>query len=54
MEPQNLEDLLEKTSLLLDDPQQAEEMGAKGPELAQQYDIQILGDKLMNIYREFI
>jgi len=32
----------------------ATDMGAKGPELIKQYDIQVLGEKLLNIYREFL
>jgi len=54
VEPQDLESLQDKIQLLLNDPAMAVEMGAKGPELVKQYDIQVLGEKLLNIYREFL
>ena len=54
VEPMNLEELKEKIQLLLNDPAMAAEMGAKGPDLVKQYDVQVLGEKLLNIYREFI
>lgn len=54
VEPQDLEALQDKIQLLLDDPALAADMGAKGPELVKQYDIQVLGEKLLNIYREFL
>jgi len=54
VEPQDLDALQDKISLLLNDPALATEMGAKGPDLVQQYDIQVLGEKLLDIYREFL
>ncbi len=54
VEPQNLEELQEKIQILLDDPSLANEMGAKGPDLVKQYDIQVLGEKLLDIYREYL
>lgn len=54
VEPDNPEELLERTQALLNDPAQAKEMGAKGPELVAQYDINVLGEKLLSIYREFL
>jgi len=54
VEPQDIEALQDKIQLLLDDPAMAADMGAKGPELVKQYDIQVLGEKLLNIYREFL
>jgi len=54
VDPQDLGALQEKIRFLLNDPATAAEMGAKGPELVKQYDIQVLGEKLLNIYREFL
>ena len=39
--------------LLLNDPTLAIEMGRKGMDLAKQFDIQLLGEKLITIYHEF-
>ena len=54
VEPMNFEDLREKIHLLLNDPVLAAEMGAKGPALVKQYDISVLGEKLLDIYREYL
>ena len=54
VEPMDLEDLSKKIKILLDNPSLAEEMGAKGPDLVKKYDIQVLGEKLVNFYREFL
>ncbi|MFX0142109.1 MAG: glycosyltransferase family 4 protein [Candidatus Hodarchaeota archaeon] len=54
VKPLDLEDLYQKTKLLLDDEELAKEMGEKGRELAQTYDINVLGEKLVNLYREFL
>jgi len=53
VESLNLKELENKIRILLNDPLLANQMGAKGPDLAKKFDIQILGEKLMNIYREF-
>ena len=54
VDPMNLDQLSEKIKILLNDPALAEEMGSKGPALVKQFDIQVLGEKLLNIYREFL
>ncbi|NVM03482.1 MAG: hypothetical protein HWN67_14230 [Candidatus Helarchaeota archaeon] len=52
--PENLEELHEKIKILLDDEQLTSEMGEKSRELAQQYDFKIVGEKLINLYKEFL
>lgn len=54
VEPLDYEDLYQKTKLILDDERLASEMGQQGREMAQQYDINILGEKLVNLYKEFL
>lgn len=54
VEPMDLDALREKILNLLDDPALADEMGAKGPDLVKQYDVQVLGEKLLDIYREYL
>ncbi len=54
VEPMDIEGLQEKVKILLEDSTLAEEMGAKGPDLVKQFDIQVVGEKLLNIYREFL
>ena len=54
IEPSDLADLEDKMKLLLNDPSLAKDMGSKGPELVKRFDIQVLGEKLINIYREFL
>ncbi len=53
VEPRDLEALHEKIKILLDNPSLREEMGSKGFELIKQYDINILGADLINLYREY-
>lgn len=50
----NLEELQNKIRNLLNDPALAEEMGLKGPDLVKQLDIHIIGEKLLNLYREYL
>ena len=54
VEPINYDELYQKIKLIIDDEKLAEEMGQKGRELAKPYDINILGEKLMDLYREFL
>ncbi len=54
VEPMNLEELQNKIKTLLNDPALAEEMGLKGPDLVKQFDIHIIGEKLLNLYREYL
>ncbi|MHA1265246.1 MAG: glycosyltransferase family 4 protein [Candidatus Helarchaeota archaeon] len=54
VEPLNLDILREKIQYLLENPKIASEMGEKGHELAKKFDIELLGEKLLNIYREYL
>ena len=54
VEPMDLEGLRDKIKLLIEDEQLAEEMGFKGLELVKKYDIGILGERLVNFYKEFL
>lgn len=54
VEPMDLNALQSRIQTLLENPTMAEEMGAKGPDLVQQFDINVLGEKLLNIYREYL
>jgi glycosyltransferase involved in cell wall biosynthesis len=54
IEPMNLEELENKTRLLLNDSHLATEMGLKGPNLVKQFDIRIVGEKLLDLYKEYI
>ena len=54
VEPLDLEDLFQKTKLILDDEKLANEMGQKGRELTQKYDINVVGENLVNLYKEFL
>jgi glycosyltransferase involved in cell wall biosynthesis len=54
VEPNDHEDLCQKTQMILDDPALGDEMGTKGQELVKRYDINVLGEKLLNIYREYV
>ncbi len=54
VKPLDIEDLYQKTKYLLEDGIVVKEMGEKGRELAQKYDINILGEKLLDLYKEFM
>lgn len=54
VDPGDLDALEEKIKILVNDPLLAEEMGSKGRELVKPYDINILGEQLINLYREFL
>lgn len=52
--PRDLGELKEKTLYLLDNPETAKEMGKKGRQMVTNYDIQLLGERLLNIYKSVI
>ncbi|HUY00166.1 MAG TPA: glycosyltransferase family 4 protein [Candidatus Deferrimicrobium sp.] len=54
VKPLDLQALREKVEILLRDPSLADEMGAKGRILVKQYDINVLGERLLKIYQEFV
>ncbi|MHA1379008.1 MAG: glycosyltransferase family 4 protein [Candidatus Helarchaeota archaeon] len=54
VEPLDVDSLYEKTKILLDDEKLSQQMGEKGREMAVKYDINILGEKLINIYKEYL
>ena len=54
VEPKNIKSLYEKTKIFLDDERVAKEAGEKSIELALKYDINIIGEQLINLYKEFL
>ena len=54
VEPSNLEELKEKVLYILENPAAATEMGSKGRQLVEKYDINVLGNRLLNIYQELV
>ena len=54
VKPFDIEDLYQKVKIVLEDDKLRNEMGQKGRESAEKYDIKILGEDLINCYKKYL